>query len=298
MSDARTRRKQANQMHEEGVALSEAGDEAGALAKYLAALELDPDRPSTLYNVGLFYKYQSAWRESFRFNKRAYELRPDDEATAWNLAIAATALRDWGTARSVWSSLGMKIAPGDTPVEDDFGPTPVRLNSATNAEVVWARRIDPVRARLTNIPFTDSDFRYGDLVLHDGAPVGSRTYDGREYSVFNVLQLFEVSRFNTYEADIVAPEPADVEALEASCDQASIAMEDWSHSVRILCKACSEGRPHEHHDSPGKDKGWKVERRVALAAVSDSQVEIVLNAWADANRSVTAWHQTLAASSK
>ena len=96
MFEARTRRKQANRMHEEGVALSEAGDKAGALAKYRAALELDFDRPSTLYNVGLIYKYQSAWQESFRFNERAYELRPDDEATAWNLAIAATALRGLG----------------------------------------------------------------------------------------------------------------------------------------------------------------------------------------------------------
>ena len=278
--------------------MSEAGDRAGALAKYRAALELDLDRPSTLYNVGLIYKYQSAWRESFRFNKRAYELRPDDEAAAWNLAIAATALRDWRTARSVWSSLGMKITPGDTPVEDDLGRTPVRLNSEDDAEVVWARRIDPVRARLTNIPFTDSGFRYGDLVLHDGAPVGYRTNDGREYPVFNVLQLFEASSFNTYEADIIAPSQADVEALETICDQAGIAMEDWSRSVRILCKACSEGRPHEHHDSAGKDEGWKVERRIALATVSDSQVESVLDAWADANRSVKAWCQTLAASSK
>jgi hypothetical protein len=285
-------------MHEEGVALSEVGDKAGALAKYRAALELDLDRPSTLYNVGLIYKYQSAWQESFRFNKRAYELRPDDEATAWNLAIAATALRDWNTARSVWSCLGMKITPGATPIEDDFGLTPVRLNSEGDAEVLWARRIDPVRARLTNIPFPDSGFRYGDIVLHDGAPVGYRTYNGGERPVFNVLQLFETSSFNTYEADILAPEPADVEALEKMCDQASFAMEDWSHSVRILCKACSEGRPHAHHDSPGKDEGWKVERRIALAGVSDSQVEVVLNAWADANRGVTAWRRTLAASSK
>jgi hypothetical protein len=37
-------------------------------------------------------------------------LAPDDEAAAWNLAIAATALRDWTIARAVWNSLGLHVA--------------------------------------------------------------------------------------------------------------------------------------------------------------------------------------------
>jgi tetratricopeptide (TPR) repeat protein len=298
MADRNPRQEQANRLHAEGMALSDAGDTPGALAKYRAALELDLDRPSTLYNVGLIYKYQSSWRESFRFNKRAYELRPDDEATAWNLAIAATALHDWRTARSIWSTLGMKITPGDSPVEDDFGITPVRLNSDSDSEVVWSKRIDPVRARLTSIPYADSGFRYADMVLHDGAPVGYRTYAGQEYAVFNVLQLFEPSRFGTYEADIVAPGPTDVQALERLCSDTGTAMEDWSRSVRILCRACSEGRPHEHHDSDKKEEEWKAERSIALAAVSESQIQRVFDAWSNGDRSVTAWRQTLAATSR
>jgi hypothetical protein len=297
MSDRDTRREQADRLHSEGMSLSDAGDTPGALTKYLAALELDGDRPSTLYNVGLIYKYQFCWRDSFRFNKRAFELSPDDEAAAWNLAIAATALRDWRTARSVWSNLGIRITPGDAPVEDDFGITPVRLNPDNDAEVVWAKRIDPVRARLTSIPYTDSGFRYGDMVLHDGAPVGYRTYEGQEYAVFNVLELFEPSRFSTYEADIVAPSPKDLEALERICGETGTAMEDWSRSVRILCRACSEGRPHEYHDSDKKEEEWKAERRIALAAISESQIQRVFDAWSDRDRSVTAWGQTLAAAS-
>lgn len=295
MADRNTRREQANRLHAEGMALSDAGDTPGALAKYRAALELDFERPSTLYNVGLIYKYQSSWSESFRFNKRAYELRPKDEATAWNLAIAATALHDWRTARSIWSTLGIKITPGDSPIEDNFGIAPVRLNSDNEGEVVWSKRIDPVRTRLTSIPYAHSGFRHGDIVLHDGAPVGYRTYQGREFAVFNVLQLFEPSRFSTYEADIVAPRPTDIEALERICDDSGTAMEDWSRSVRILCRACSEGRPHEHHDSDKKEEEWKAERRIVLAAISESQIQSVFNAWSDRDRSVTAWRRTLAA---
>lgn len=298
MSDRNARQEQANRLHAEGMALSDAGDTSGALAKYRAALELDLDRPSTLYNVGLIYKYQSSWKESFRFNKQAYELRPDDEATAWNLAIAATALHDWRTARSIWSTLGIKITPGDSPVEDDFGITPVRLNSDNDGEVVWSKRIDPVRARLTSIPYADSGFRYGDMVLHDGAPVGYRTHGGQEFAVFNVLQLFEPSRFSTYEADIVAQSPTDIEALERICDDSGTAMEDWSGSVRILCRACSEGRPHEHDDSNKKEEEWKAERRIALAAISEFEIQRIFDAWSDGDRSVTAWRPTLAAPSR
>jgi Flp pilus assembly protein TadD len=108
-----TRLREAHRLHEEGMALDAAGDREGALRKYFAALELDFDRSSTHYNIGLTYKYRGAWKESFRFNKRAHELAPDDEAAAWNLAISATALRDWTTARTVWHSLGLPITPGN-----------------------------------------------------------------------------------------------------------------------------------------------------------------------------------------
>ena len=90
------REQQAQALHDEGAALSDAGDKEGALAKYMAALALDMRRADTLYNVGLYYKYKNAWAESLRFNRRAVEIRPESEAANWNLAIAAMALREVG----------------------------------------------------------------------------------------------------------------------------------------------------------------------------------------------------------
>jgi tetratricopeptide (TPR) repeat protein len=81
------------------VECSETGNEDSAIENYTKALTLDPKRGDTLYNLGLIYKYRGAWAESFDLNRRAREFQPDDEATLWNLAIAATALKDWGTAR-------------------------------------------------------------------------------------------------------------------------------------------------------------------------------------------------------
>jgi tetratricopeptide (TPR) repeat protein len=47
----------ADELHEAGMKLSDAGDEASAIQEYLRALALDPDRPNTLYNLGLIYPF-------------------------------------------------------------------------------------------------------------------------------------------------------------------------------------------------------------------------------------------------
>jgi tetratricopeptide (TPR) repeat protein len=290
-----TRRVESDRLHEEGMALDDAGDSDGALRKYFAALELEMGRSNTHYNIGLIYKYRGAWHESFRFNKRAHELAPDDEAAAWNLAIAATAMRDWVTARAVWSSLGMPIERGTEPIDQNFGLTPIRLNPESDGEVVWARRIDPVRARLRNIPCSASGFRYSDVVLHDGAAVGYRKNGDRECPVFNMLELFEASDFSTFEADIVAPSDADLGELESVCNRAGLAFEDWSQSVEVLCKACSEGRPHEHSAADEVATPWATERRVAIAARSAAAVETAIREWSNADRGVAAVNMTLTA---
>ena len=91
--------ERANQLEQEGRDLAAAERPQEALDRYHHALALQPNRPSTLYNIGLVHKYRGEWEQSFSFNLRAYRQRPDDAPTRWNLAIAATALRDWDTAR-------------------------------------------------------------------------------------------------------------------------------------------------------------------------------------------------------
>jgi hypothetical protein len=280
----------ADELHEAGMKLSDAGDEASAIQEYLRALALDPDRPNTLYNLGLIYKYRREWQTSFEYSRRARELRPEDEATLWNLAIAATALQDWRTARDVWQTLKIMPQIGEGPIIENFGDTPVRLNAdeSTDArtEVVWARRLCLVRARVLNIPTGATAFRHGDVVLHDGAAVGYRlNSDGQEVPVFNVLELFEPSRFSTYEASVEVDGPVDIEALNQACDQAGVAFEHWTASIRNLCKACSEGRPHEGHDHELKEShSWERIHRVGFAAQGEGSLTAVLKGWQDRRR--------------
>lgn len=266
-------------------AVGELLDEAGALDDlesamplYLRALALDPDRAATHYNIGLVHKYRGAWAESLHHNRRASDLQVGHEAANWNMGIAATALRDWPAAREAWRRAGIDVDEGAGPIEMKLGRTPLRLNPDGDSEVVWGQRIDPVRAVLLSIPFPESGFRCGDVVLHDGAPVGEREVDGHRYSVFNVLELFEASASSTWLAEVDARDPDDLRALTDALDAAQVDYEDWTSDVRILCKQCSEGLPHEHHDRDG-EKAWRNEHLVGISATSPDAARAVIERW-------------------
>lgn len=250
-----------------------------AMPLYLRALALDPDRSSTHYNLGLVYKYRGAWSESLHHNRRASELCPDDEAAHWNMGIAATALRDWPAAREAWRRAGVAIEDGEGPITADFGLAPVRLNPDGAAEVVWGRRIDPVRVVIQNVPSADSGFRAGDVVLHDGAPQGQRQHGGRTYPVFNVLMLFEPSPNSTFEAEVRTRDAADLEALTRALDEAQVQHEVWTTTVRLLCKQCSEGTPHEHADDDKQQSLWPDSHLIGISTTNPELAQQVLERW-------------------
>jgi tetratricopeptide (TPR) repeat protein len=165
-------KKIAEKLHQKAIKLDDEGKIADAINLYNEALTYDPNRSTTYYNLGLIYKYKCEWELSFEFNRKALEIKPDDEASIWNFAIAATALKKWDVARNAWIKYGIKLKSNEGPVEEDFGITPIRLNPFTEGEVVWARRICPARAKIESIPLPESGFQYADIVLHDGALLG------------------------------------------------------------------------------------------------------------------------------
>jgi hypothetical protein len=273
--------RRANALHTQGQARSDAGDDEAALALYHRALQLEPERPETLYNIGLIHKYRQAWADSLDYNRRALALWPDDDATRWNLGIAATALSDWPTARQVWRLGGFDIGEGAGPIVRDFGPTCVRLNPDGDAEVVWATRIDPVRALITNVPYPQSGYFHGDIVLHDGASTGKKVAQDREYFIFNAFGLAERSPYGTAAAAISAPSGDDVQALLDACTQAGMPAEDWTASTVFLCRQCSEGVTHAEHDQD-LEPVWVGERSIGVAVTEEDARTLrgVLDAWA------------------
>jgi hypothetical protein len=110
----------------------------------------------------------------------------------------------------------------------DLGPAPVRLDPDGRAEVVWGRRIDPARVVVMNVPTPGSGHRWGDVVLHDGAPNGGRRARGRVYGVFDELERWQPSAVPTLEVQVTLTDETDAQALADLFDQAGYAAQDWT----------------------------------------------------------------------
>lgn len=245
---------------------------AGDLWERLARRYPDiPAAESWWYNAALAHKFLRNWAKAYDLGREAAaRSTPGSEDPAfWNLGIAATIVEDWTTARHAWSGYGLDVPDGEGEIEADFGTTPIRLSGG---EVVWARRLCPTRARVLNVPTPGSGRRFGEVVVHDGAPNGERTVDGRTYPVFDELLLFRASELPTTTVEVVAETPEDVRALAALFDEHGYAAEPAS-GVRALCACCSEGtvrQDRDHHVAGGQ--------RVHLAAPAD-RVAGLMDAW-------------------
>lgn len=263
------KKRRANAHNEEGRRLMAAGDLAGAQKAFESAIKIDPEFRSPWFNLALVHKWRHEWAEAIRCNQRVVELSgtTTDEPAWWNMGIAATALRDWQTARRAWRSYGVPLADGEGPIEDDFGLAPIRIDPAGKGEVVWARRIDPARAIIRSVPLPDSGRAWGDCILHDGVPNGERMLDGKPRSVFDEIEVWERSGVPTLVAEVHCASKADADELAETFFSGGHAAEDWT-TIQILCKACSEGRvdvPHDH----SRPTEWSGERRFGLASPED-----------------------------
>jgi hypothetical protein len=180
--------------------------------------------------------------------------------------------------------VGVEVPAGVGPVEYPCGHTPIRLNPESEPEVVWADRIDPARAVLRSIPLPESGFLYGDVVLNDGAPVGYRKSGNTEVPVLNCLARLEPSPFTTWSIEVSAEpgtSPGDaqlrLEDLAELATERGLAAEDWSKTLRILCRACSEGRPHSEHEH--HRHGREGAHRIAIAARTAEEAESMVAEW-------------------
>jgi tetratricopeptide (TPR) repeat protein len=271
--------KRAEEFNEKGNRFSAAGENEKAIAAFKQAIDIAPQWAVPYFNLGLVYKHQHRWEDCLKCNERAVARDPRDEAALWNMGIAATALGNWTKAREAWKRYGVKLPEGDGPVNGDFGSTPVRINPKDAGEVVWCKRIDPARAIIQSIPFAESGHRYGDLLLHDGEPKGYRMVGKQQVPVFNELQILMPSEFGTYLIGLENTTAKEAESLIAAFDAEELAAENWQTNTRVICQACSEGKPfgegHQHPERKADDELVVL----AVAATTQEQVETIVNAW-------------------
>lgn len=259
-------------------------DEEKAIQIYQNIIDMDGSWSVPYYNLGLIYKYNGQWQKSYEFNKKATELDANDEAAWWNLGIACTILNKWREARIAWNQFGLELEVNDSEVRMDIGPTPIRL---LNGEVIWATRICPARALIDNIPLKDSGHRYDDLILHDGSPNGKRIHNEVEYSVFDELQIIEESNYRSYSIGVKVDNIEAITTLEEVCFELKYGFENWTKSVRMLCKQCSEGVPHQCNEK--ENKAETDEYNLAIATQKRGELDSLLSAWEEENDVVINW---------
>jgi hypothetical protein len=225
------------------------------------------------FDLALAHKFRRDWPAARQAGLAAVErgVDADGDPTWWNLGIAATALRDWALARRAWQGFGIELEPGDGPIEQDLGLTPVRIEGRESPEVVWAQRLCPARARVVSVPLPSSGRHWGEVVLHDGVPNGTREWQGRQCPVFDEIELFEPSGTPTSTVRLDAAAD-DVEALLDRFVHAGWGVEEMA-DVRVLCKSCSEGHIDPSHTHERGEPG-----RVLIAAPPE-EIASTLAAW-------------------
>jgi tetratricopeptide (TPR) repeat protein len=285
MGETRLSREEAVALLERGEAAAEAHDWALAAACYEEFLADYPDSefsPELWFDAALYHKFLRNWDKAYELGKQAAARAGDGEGEPayWNLGIAATMLRDWATARRAWAKFGIALAPGEGEIRDGFGMACVRLDPEGDAEVVWVLRICPTRGRVLSVPFTDR--RFGEIVVHDGAPNGERLVDGQAFPVFDELALWQASDTATWRAQVTAPEEADMRALSEAFTERDLAMEPVD-SLKFHCECCSEGSIDVERTAISGA------RDVLLAAPDEATARNVLDTWAAAGAG-RAWH--------
>ena len=264
---------------DQAIEAADEGDDEKAIAIYEDILSQREDWSAPHFNLGLIYKYQCDWEKSYYHNNRAVELDTDHQGSRWNLGIAATMLGDWKVARQCWNVFGMNYEIIDEDTAGNLGISPIRINPDGEDETVWATRICPARAVINSIPLPESDHCFKDMVLNDGAPNGYRLSDGKEYAVFNEIQHLTSSIYRTFSIKCKSLNENDFNILRERCNAADIAVENWTTGLRLLCRQCSEGRPHEAHDHDLEDTSG--EHLIAFASTSLDRYVDVVSAWSD-----------------
>jgi hypothetical protein len=279
------KRDKAAALNQRAIEHEERGQREKAIELYQKASAVDPKWAVPLYNLGLLYKKERKWKESLKYNRLATALDPKHEPAWWNFGVAATALGRWQLARSAWPGFGIDVPDGQGPLDFPSGFGPIRLNPDGEPEIVWAYRLDPARAELASIPFPESKHRWRDVVLNDGAPNGYRQYKGAEVPVLDELQLLETSPFATFIAEVRMPNKRQYAGdLAQIASEMGGSAEDWSMSVRLICRACSEGRRHVDHDTEAAPpKGVHI---IGIAARDRKQATRILNTWESGHKDV------------
>lgn len=239
------------------------GDEAAERC-YRRLVELNPEKCSDHYNLGLLFKTRGRFEEGVAANQTAARLAGEEiECYEWNLGICATGAGNAEVALDVWKRMGQNIEIGRFGLPE--GPYPqckVKLAERPLAErtaetddpgleeTIWIERLSPCHGIIRSVLYQELGVDYGDVILIDGAPITYHTYGDREIPVFPHLATLVRNNYQLF--DFAGTQEEAGQLADASVDLPGDALV-YSHteSYRELCSSCwrDPNVDHEHRES-------------------------------------------------
>jgi hypothetical protein len=204
------------------------GADVLACSLYTEAALRDPEWAEPMVAAALNLRDRGQYAAMLTACEAALVREPKHGFALWNLGLAATATGNWRRARQAWRRYGLEVAESDAPIHGFFGIAALRLHGpGEHHEDVWVRRICPVRAVIENVPYPESGYRYGDIVLLDGVPDGEVMREHHSVPVFNVLATLAPAAHGTFECAVDLLDPEAWSDLKDLAESRALAVETW-----------------------------------------------------------------------
>ena len=263
-------RRKIEQLFTDGLAYEAAGDSYLAIKLFKKIIRLDKHWAPAYARLGLMYKKRAEWKPALYYCKKALALDSAQEDVWWALGIAATALKKKGIAKSVWTKFGL----------NSFQATPVciRLRYQKQVEILWVRPLDPAKGEIINIPHPSADRQYRDLIIFDREVIGHNVIDYRRVPIFEELDLFKRSGYQTFSCTLHTADARAIQPLEKLCQEHGIGFEIWSNSTRQFVPEADQAKP-EYFSHNFLPKTESTGCTAAFAAYELVDVQTVLESW-------------------
>lgn len=266
------------ELYRKAVEYGQWGDVYNAVKLCKLIIRKSPDWSAPYAYLSNVYKGRNEWKPALHYSKKAIEHNPFNETTWENLALSATALESWKTARHAWNQLGFRLKDSEEEIHLDLGLIPVRLNPTTQPEIIEATRIDPARAIVESIPQPSSGRRYKDLLLLNSRPNKDFILHGKKLGVFDELEVLKPSLWRTYAVMLQTASINDVNTLVNLCKEADLGFDNWSNAARFF-QSNLHPKVMEYYDQTVFGKLDREAFIVAIASRRDEAVVEVLKNW-------------------
>jgi len=245
------------------------------VSAYRRLVELDPEKPSSHYGLGLYYKTRGLFSEGMEANQKACSLSDNPvDSYEWNLGICATGANQGEIALEVWKKMGQNIEMGRFGLpEGGYPHCKVRLAERPLAErvadndepgleeTIWIERLSPCHGIVRSVLYSDLGVDYGDVVLIDGAPITYHKYGDKDIPVHPHLATLRRNGYQLF--DFAGTQENEGELMNLS-ESLSLDTVIYSHSeqYKVLCLNCWND-PDIDHDRHTETQKHVVTGRIA-----------------------------------